>query len=65
LIKKYRVNQVQARPLALDPIQYIDVARDRGAGGEPIGIKNMLREFKKAAPWLVIGNFARGIDERG
>lgn len=64
LIKKYRVDQVQTRSLCIDPIQYLEVARDKGAGGEPIGVREMLRTFKREAPWLVIGNFARGLDER-
>ncbi|MFL5320956.1 MAG: radical SAM protein, partial [Myxococcaceae bacterium] len=64
LIKKYRVNQVQTRSLCIDPMQYIEIAKDRGAGGEPIGIRKMLAEFKAAAPWLLIGNFARGMGER-
>ncbi len=64
LIRKYKVDQVQTRSLCIDPIQYNEVAEGRGAGGEPIGVRNMLREFKRAAPWLVIGNFARGLNER-
>ena len=64
LVKKYRVDQIQTRPLAIDPLQYIEVARNRGAGGAPIGIPAMIRELQKAAPWLVIGNFARGLGER-
>ncbi len=64
LVKKYRVDQIQTRPLAIDPLQYIEVARNRGAGGEAIGISAMIRELQKAAPWLVIGNFARGLRER-
>lgn len=64
LIKKYRIDQVQTRSLCIDPIQYLEIARDQGAGGEPIGVKNMLREFKRARPELVIGNFARGLEER-
>jgi wyosine [tRNA(Phe)-imidazoG37] synthetase (radical SAM superfamily) len=64
LVKKYRIDQIQTRPLAIDPIQYIDVARGRGAGGEPMGVAPMLAWFKKKAPWLVIGNFARGLGER-
>lgn len=64
LITKYRVNQVQTRSLCIDPAQYIDIARNRGAGGEPIGIRKLLLELKAAAPWLVIGNFARGLGER-
>jgi molybdenum cofactor biosynthesis enzyme MoaA len=65
LVTKYRVNQIQTRSLAIDPIQYLEVARDRGAGGAPIGMRRMLQELKKAAPWLVIGNFARARGERG
>ncbi len=64
LVKKYRVDQIQTRPLAIDPLQYIEVARGRGAGGAPIGVAKMLAELKRAAPWLVIGNFARGLGER-
>lgn len=64
LVKKYRINQIQTRPLAIDPIQYIEVARGKGAGGEPIGVSQMLKHLKKNAPWLVIGNFARGLGER-
>jgi len=64
LVKKYRVDQIQTRPLAIDPLQYIEVARNRGAGGEAIGIGAMIAHLLKAAPWLVIGNFARGLGER-
>jgi molybdenum cofactor biosynthesis enzyme MoaA len=64
LVKKYKVNQIQTRPLAIDPAQYIELARGRGAGGEPMGVAEMLKHLQKKAPWLVIGNFARGLDER-
>lgn len=64
LIKKYRIDQVQTRSLCIDPLQYLEVARDRGAGGEPIGVRQMLRAFKDASPGLVVGNFARGLGER-
>jgi wyosine [tRNA(Phe)-imidazoG37] synthetase (radical SAM superfamily) len=64
LITRYHVDQVQTRSLCIDPLQYLDVAREQGAGGEAIGIRAMLRRFKQAAPWLVIGNFARGLEER-
>jgi pyruvate-formate lyase-activating enzyme len=64
LVKKYKVDQVQTRPLAIDPLQYLEVARDRGAGGEPVGIRELLRRLKAARPGLIIGNFARGLDER-
>lgn len=64
IVKKYKVDQVQTRSLAIDPLQYIEVASNRGAGGAPIGIPRLLRELKEARPQLVIGNFARGLAER-
>ncbi len=64
LVKKYRVDQVQTRSLCIDPLQYLEVAADKGAGGEPIGIGRLLEELKAARPGLVIGNFARGLSER-
>lgn len=64
LVKKHRVNQIQTRPLAIDPLQYIEIARGRGAGGDPIGVANLIRRFKKEAPWVTVGNFARGLGER-
>lgn len=64
LVSKYQVDQVQTRSLCIDPIQYLEVARGRGAGGEPVGIRTLLKRLKAARPGLVIGNFARGLDER-
>ena len=64
LIRRYHVDQVQTRSLCIDPIQYLEIAHERGAGGPAIGVRQMLKVFKRAAPWLVIGNFARGLDER-
>lgn len=64
LVSKYRVDQVQTRSLCIDPIQYLEVARGRGAGGEPVGIRTLLKRLKAARPGLIIGNFARGLDER-
>jgi pyruvate-formate lyase-activating enzyme len=64
LVRKYQVDQVQTRSLCIDPIQYLDVARDKGAGGEPVGIRELLKRLKAARPGLIIGNFARGLDER-
>jgi pyruvate-formate lyase-activating enzyme len=64
LVKKHKIDQLQTRPLAIDPAQYVELARDRGAGGEAIGIGPMLAELTRAAPWLSIGNFARGLKER-
>ncbi len=65
LVRKYRVDQVQTRSLCIDPLQYLEVARGRGAGGEPVGIRELLRRLKAARPGLSIGNFARGLEERG
>jgi hypothetical protein len=58
------VDQVQTRSLCIDPLQYLEVARDKGAGGEPVGIRELLRRLKAARPGLIIGNFARGLEER-
>src|SRR3954469_17219682 len=65
LVRKYQVDQVQTRSLCIDPLQYLEVARDRGGGGEPVGIRDLLKRLKAARPGLIIGNFARGLDERG
>jgi molybdenum cofactor biosynthesis enzyme MoaA len=64
LVARFHVDQIQTRPLALDPIQYLEVARDRGAGGTALGLREMLRRLRRSAPWLRIGNFARGLAER-
>ncbi|MBX7113027.1 MAG: radical SAM protein [Myxococcaceae bacterium] len=65
LIRAHRVDQVQTRSLAIDPLQYLEVADGRGAGGKALGVRAMLKRLKEKAPWLVIGNFARGLAERG
>lgn len=65
LVSKYRVDQVQSRPLAIDPQQYLDVVRGKTAGGAPLGVPTLLARLKRARPGLVIGNFARGLGERG
>ncbi|MDC0707897.1 radical SAM protein [Stigmatella sp. ncwal1] len=64
LVSKYQVHQVQTRSLCIDPLQYLEVARERGAGGEPVGIRELLQRLKAARPGLIIGNFARGLEER-
>lgn len=64
LVCRHRIDQVQTRSLCIDPVQYLDVARSRGAGGKPIGIQGMLGSLQRAAPWLTLGNFARGLNER-
>ncbi len=50
LVRRHRVDQVQVRSLCIDPLQYLDVARDRGAGGAPLGIREMLRVLRRGAP---------------
>jgi len=60
-----RVDQVQVRSLAIDPDQYLAVAEGRGGGGPALGIPELLRRLKRARRGLLIGNFARGMRERG
>jgi molybdenum cofactor biosynthesis enzyme MoaA len=64
LLRRHRVDQLQTRPLAIDPLTYVDLARDRGAGGRVLGLHEMLRRVRRAAPWLHIGNFSRAFGER-
>jgi pyruvate-formate lyase-activating enzyme len=64
LVSRARVDQVQARSLAIDPDQYAALAARHAAGGPRIGIAELLRRLKRARKGLVIGNFARGIQER-
>jgi pyruvate-formate lyase-activating enzyme len=64
LLERARVDQVQTRPLAIDPDLYMSLARERGAGGRPLGIPALLRALRKARPGLSIGNFSRARGER-
>jgi len=64
LVRRHRIDQVQTRSLAIDPMQYLVAVRGRGAPGPAIGVDLLIRRLKRAAPWLVIGNFARGLNER-
>lgn len=65
LVARHRVDQVQTRSLCIDPQQYLDVSRGAHAGGAPLGVEELLRRLAQARPGLVIGNFARGKEERG
>jgi len=65
LVKEVSADQVQTRSLAMDPDVYWEVARDRGGRGRPIGVRGLVRAMKAARPGLVVGNFARGLGERG
>ncbi len=64
LVADAGVHQVQTRPLAIDPDVYMALARERGAGGEPIGIPALVRSLRRARPGLVVGNFSRARGER-
>lgn len=65
LVAEFKVRQVQTRNLALDPESYLRVARATVAEGPALGIGAMIRRLKAAAPGVVVGNFARGLNERG
>jgi wyosine [tRNA(Phe)-imidazoG37] synthetase (radical SAM superfamily) len=65
LARRVGADQIQARSLAMDPDVYWELARDRGGGGPALGIPALLRGLRAARPGLVIGNFARGLGERG
>jgi len=64
LVGRHRVDQVQVRSLAIDPEQYLAVARGKSAGGPVLGMRVLLRKLRGARKGLVIGNFARGLAER-
>ncbi len=64
LVADTRVDQVQTRPLAIDPDVYMDVARERGAGGRALGIRALVARLRAARPGLVVGNFSRARSER-
>ena len=64
LVGRERIDQVQSRSLAIDPDQYLAVSRAHSAGGPRIGLGELLRRLKRARKGLVIGNFARGLNER-
>ncbi len=64
LVARAGVDQVQTRPLAVDPDVYMDLARGRGAGGRAIGIGGLVAALRAARPGLRIGNFARARGER-
>lgn len=65
LVREFGVHQVQTRNLALDPDQYMGLARDVVARGDAVGVDELIRRLKAARPGLVVGNYARGLGERG
>ncbi len=64
LVRRARVDQVQTRPLAIDPDVYLAVARGRGAGGPALGVRRLVEALQAARPGLVVGNFSRAKPER-
>jgi pyruvate-formate lyase-activating enzyme len=64
LVAREQVDQVQTRPLAIDPDAYLAVAAERGAGGRPLGIRALVAALRAARPGLVVGNFSRARPER-
>jgi pyruvate-formate lyase-activating enzyme len=65
LVRRVGADQVQARSLAMDPDVYWEIARERGGGGAALGVPALLRALREARPGLIVGNFARGLSERG
>jgi len=65
LVAEVEVDQVQTRPLAIDPDLYMELARGKGAPGRAIGIRGLVDALRAARPGLVVGNFARARSERG
>ena len=64
LVARCKIDQVQARSLAIDPDQYAAVAERHSAGGRRIGMPELFRRLKRARKQLNIGNFARALGER-
>ncbi|MFL5371965.1 MAG: radical SAM protein, partial [Myxococcales bacterium] len=64
LVGSAGVDQVQVRSLAIDPEQYLEIARRHAAGGRILGMRELIRRLRVARPGLVVGNFARGLSER-
>jgi MoaA/NifB/PqqE/SkfB family radical SAM enzyme len=64
LVREVDVQQVQTRPLAMDPDLYWEIARDRGGQGRALGVRELVRALRGARRGLVVGNFARGLGER-
>ncbi|HET7824554.1 MAG TPA: radical SAM protein, partial [Anaeromyxobacter sp.] len=64
LVREAGVDQVQTRPLAIDPDVYMEVARARGGGGPAVGIRALVAALRAARPGLVVGNFSRARSER-
>jgi len=64
LVRRAGVDQVQTRPLAIDPDVYLGLARGRGAGGPALGVRRLVEALRTARPGVVVGNFSRARPER-
>jgi pyruvate-formate lyase-activating enzyme len=64
VVARTQVDQVQTRPLAIDPDVYMAIARAHAAPGPALGIPALVRGLKRARPGLVVGNFSRALGER-
>ena len=64
LVAEAGVDQVQTRPLALDPDVYWALAAERGGRGPALGIRALVEALLGARPGLVVGNFSRARAER-
>ncbi|MGC3999635.1 MAG: radical SAM protein [Anaeromyxobacter sp.] len=64
LVAGAQVDQVQTRPLAIDPDVYLALARGKGGAGPALGIPALVRALRAARPGLVVGNFSRSRTER-
>ena len=64
LVVRTGVDQVQTRPLAIDPDVYMDLARGRGARGPALGVRALVAALRAARQGLVVGNFSRAPSER-
>ncbi len=50
LVTRHRIDQLQTRPLAIDPLQYVEVAEGRGAGGPHSGCGRCCSGFARLPP---------------
>jgi ABC-type amino acid transport substrate-binding protein len=64
VVARTGVDQVQTRPLAIDPDVYMEIARRRGGRGPAVGIRGLVAALRAARPGLVVGNFSRAPSER-
>jgi len=56
-IEKHQVNMIQWRNLNFDPVKYWKVMNTAAKHGKPVGMKNALKQIKKAFPDLKYGYF--------